>query len=372
VTSSFAAAGEFRQRLREWLQSVEHPDGLRDYGATPALEDVEASKAWQRLLHAHGWAGVSWPVEHGGVGASVVEQAIYAEEAALAGVPRFSSLTTMELAGPMIFAHGSESQRRAFLGPILRGEHLWCQLFSEPEAGSDLAALRARARPIDGGWRLRGQKIWSSSGEYADHGLLLARTDPDDRYGGITCFLLPMDRPGIEVRPIRQLDGESKFAEVFFDDVELVAGDVLGEVGAGWQIALSTLGRERLTLGAQAVGMKRMLTRLRDSTELSPDDAQTYAELWGRIEALRVSWVRLIASGSGPQDARYSVLKLMSSKLHQEIPALAVAVHGVGAVAGPDQGWSASLLSSLSATIGGGTSEIQRQIIAERVLGLPR
>jgi alkylation response protein AidB-like acyl-CoA dehydrogenase len=372
VDRAFTEADGFRAELRTWLQGAQRPAGLRDYGATPATEDVAAARAWQRVLYDGGWAGVSWPVEHGGRGASVLEQAVYAEEAALAGVPRYSSLTSTELAGPMIFSHGSPQQREKFLDPILRGEHLWCQLFSEPEAGSDLAALKARARPVDGGWRLRGQKIWSSGAHYADHGLLLARTDPDDRYGGISCFLLPMQRSGIDIRPTRQLDGESKFAEVFFDDVELTPDDVLGEIGMGWTIALSTLGRERLTLGAQAVGMKRMLERLRGSVELAPGEAERYAELWGRIDALRAAWIELVAGGSGPQDPRYSVLKLMSSKLHQDIPALAVDAFGPSAVAGRNSDWSEVLLGSLSATIAGGTSEIQREIIAERVLGLPR
>lgn len=362
----------FRQGLRDWLEATERPDGLREYGSTPSTRDVDAARAWQAILHEGGWAGLSWPTEFGGRGATVMEQAIFAEEAALAEVPRFTSLTSMELAGPMIFQYGTAEQRERFLPRILNGEDIWCQLFSEPEAGSDLAALKASAAPRDGGWVVNGQKIWSSGGHYAEVGLLLARTDKEQRHRGISCFLLPMDRPGLDVRPIRQIDDEQKFSEVFFDDVPLEPADLLGEVGEGWKIALSTLGRERLSLGAEAVGMNRMLLRLRESTALEGELAERYAELWGRISALRITWLRLIASGAGGQDPRYSALKMMASSLKQQIPRLAAEAIGAGAVAGEGVAWSEAMLASLSSTIAGGTSEIQRDIIGERVLGLPR
>ena len=363
---------DFRLELRRWLAAVERPEGLREYGSTPSTRDAEVARAWQRALYDGGWAGVSGPREHGGRGATVMQQAIFAEETALAEVPRYSSLTSMELAGPMIFQYGTERQRERLLPAILRGEHLWCQLFSEPEAGSDLAALRASAAPRDGGWIVNGQKIWSSGGHFSEIGLLLARTDKEDRHRGISCFLLPMDRSGIEIRPIRQIDDEEKFSEVFFDDVRLEPEDLLGGVGEGWKIALSTLGRERLSLGAEAVGMTRMLSRVRESTALDGGLAERYAELWGRIVALRVTWLRLIASGAGGRDPRYSALKLMASSLRQQIPRLGTDALGAAAITGEGSSWSEAELASLSATIAGGTSEIQREIIGERVLGLPR
>jgi alkylation response protein AidB-like acyl-CoA dehydrogenase len=363
----------YRQELRDWLANVDRPDGLREYGSTPSTRDVEAARAWQAILFQAGWAGLSWPKEHGGQGATVMEQAIFAEEAAMAEVPRFTSLTSMELAGPMIFQYGTPEQQQRFLPRILNGEDVWCQLFSEPEAGSDLASLKASAAPRpEGGWKVNGQKIWSSGGHYAEVGLLLARTDKEERHRGISCFLLPMDRPGLEIRPIRQIDDEQKFSEVFFDDVPLEPGDLLGEVGEGWKIALSTLGRERLSLGAEAVGMTRMLLRVRESVALDGELAERYAELWGRIAALRITWLRLIGSGAGGQDPRYSALKMMASSLRQQIPRLASEAIGAEAVAGPGLDWSEALLASLSSTIAGGTSEIQRGIIGERVLGLPR
>lgn len=371
----------FRARLLEWLDAVKVPEGLRDFGATPTVEDLPAGRAWQRLLHEGGWAGLSWPREHGGAGATAAEQALYAEEMARRGLPRQLSFVSMELAGPILISHGRDDQRERHLPPILRGDELWCQLFSEPNAGSDLAGIQARAVRDGDGWRVSGQKVWTSGAQYSDYGLLLARTDPEaTRHRGITCFVLPMDRPGIEVRPILQMDEESRFNEVFLDDVPVETHEVIGEPGQGWQIALSILGRERRMLGSIAISLAVVLRRLRsDVAERGADDAlfrSRWVELWNRVQLLRWTWFRLLSDTSGEgsaADPRMSVLKLTSSQLQQDVAALAADALGPEFAAG-ERGaeWRQRFLTAHGATIAGGTSEIQRQILSERVLGLPR
>ncbi|GAB3081912.1 acyl-CoA dehydrogenase family protein [Nocardioides zeae] len=367
----------FRDRLEAWLASVTVPEGLRDYGSTPTADDIAAGRRWQRLLVDGGWAALSWPTPHG-AGASPSEQAIYAEAMARARLPRQLSFVSMELAGPIIIAFGTPEQQKRFLEPIRRGDELWCQLFSEPGAGSDLAALTTRALPSDGGWRVTGQKVWTSGAHYSDHGLLLARTDRDSRHRGITCFAVPMDRAGITVAPIRQMDGESKFNEVFLDDVEVHADDVLGEVGGGWQVALSVLGRERRMLGAVAIGLGAALAEIRQLAEQrGTADAvfrAAWARQWGQVQLLRWTWFRLLSDrGDTATDPRMSVLKLVSSEAQQQVARLAADTLGADFVLGPGaERWRHLFLASHGATIAGGTSEIQRNILADRVLALPR
>ncbi|MCU1515227.1 MAG: acyl-CoA dehydrogenase protein, partial [Microbacteriaceae bacterium] len=306
----------FRDELVAWAASVTPPEGLVDYGSMPTTEQQQLARQWQRILFDGGWAGMSWPVEFGGRGASLVEQAIYAEEMASLGLPRGSNITSLELAGPMIYQFGTEAQKQHFLPRILRGDDLWVQLFSEPGAGSDLASLSTKATQEGDGWRITGQKIWSSGGHFADLGLLLARTGPPG-HGGITCFLLPMDREGITARPIVQLNGERKFSEVFFDEVRVEAADVLGEVDSGWSVAVSTLGRERLTLGSHAVTQARALDKLAAfDRAVDPDGLGVrFAELYSRIDLLRLTWFRLLTSGMPISDPRTSILKMISSDL---------------------------------------------------------
>ncbi|MGI5131026.1 acyl-CoA dehydrogenase family protein [Pseudonocardia sp. CA-107938] len=369
----------FRKRLEDWLAVVEIPEGLRDYGSTPTADDIDAGRAWQQLLVEAGWAALSWPAPHG-VGATPSEQALFAEALARRGLPRQLSFVSMELAGPIIIAFGSPSQQAAHLEPIRRGAALWCQLFSEPGAGSDLAGLSTRADATgSGSWRVTGQKVWTSGAHYSHHGLLLARTDrAAGRHRGITCFALPMDRPGVTVRPIQQMDGESKFNEVFLDEVEVGEADVLGEVGGGWQVALSVLGRERRMLGAVAIGLGAGLTEIREVAEErgSADGVfrARWADLWGRVQMLRWTWFRLLSDDRGSAtDPRMSVLKLTSSQLQQQVAALATDVLGPAFVTGRDgEAWRHRFLASHGATIAGGTSEIQRSILGERVLHLPR
>lgn len=369
---------EFHERLRGWLDTIMPPSGLRDYGATPTAADIDSGRAWQRMLCDAGWAALSWPTPEG-AGATVAEQAIFAEELAIRGLPRQLSFVSMELAGPILISYGTPEQKSRFLPAIRQGDSIWCQLFSEPEAGSDLASLRTRAEPVEGGWRLTGQKIWTSGAHYSDHGLILARTDPSgQRHRGITCFALPMNQPGITVKPIRQMDGESKFNEVFLDGVEVTDADVVGSVDEGWSVAVSILGRERRMLGSLAIGLASALQDIRRQAEDSGRVTEGFQHRWStlsiRVNLLRWTWFRLLSSGDSVEsDPRMSVLKLTASGLIQDVSALAIDTLGYAAVAGPgSHRWTDMFLASHGSSLAGGTSQIQREILGDRVLGLPR
>jgi alkylation response protein AidB-like acyl-CoA dehydrogenase len=372
-----AEVDTFHAELVEWLDNVEVPEGLRDYGATPTLEDIGPAKSWQRMLHDSRWAGLSWPGEWGGRDASPLEQAVFAEEMARRGLPRQLNIVSLDLAGPMIIAFGTEQQKARHLPRILRGEEVWAQLFSEPGAGFDLADLQSRAEPDGDLWRVTGQKVWTSGAHYSDYGLLLARTDPDAaRHRGISCFCLPMDRAGMEIRPLRQMDGESKFNEVFLDDVLVSPDDLLGRPGQGWEVALSTLGRERVTLGAQAVALRQLVEEAAETASAREAyDACTRdraAQLWSRVWLLRTTWLRGLAAPGDDGAVALSVLKLAASELQRDVTAFGVSARGPAAQAGVDGACADRFLAAPGATIAGGTSEIQRNILAERQLGLPR
>ena len=369
---------QFQRRLTEWLDQVELPEGLRDYGATPTGDDVPAGRAWQQALVDGGWAALSWPEPYG-AGATVAEQAIFAETLARRHLPRQLSFVSMELAGPILISFGTEQQKKRLLEPLRRGDEVWCQLFSEPGAGSDLAAISTKAVANADGWRVSGQKVWTSGAHYAQYGLLLARTDAtQERHRGLSCFAVPMDRPGFEVRPILQMDGESKFNEVFLDDVAVGPEDLLGEVGGGWVVAMSILGRERRMLGSLAIGLSTSLTDLRAAAEQRGIDdlgfRRRWAELWSRVQLLRWTWFRLLSSAKdSATDPRMSVLKLTSSELQQEVAGFGADVLGRDfLVGGAGEPWRHAFLASHGATLAGGTSEVQRNILGERVLGLPR
>ena len=364
----------FRAEVREWLATAPRPEGLYDYGGTPQVSDVPAGRQWHRQLHAAGYACLHWPVEHGGAAAPVVAQAIFAEEAARAGVPRQLNIVGPDLAGPVIMRYGTQTQQQRYLPGILRGDHLWCQLFSEPDAGSDLASLRTRARAEGDEWVIDGQKVWTSAAGAAEYGLLIARTG-EERHAGLTAFVVDMSLPGITVRPLRQLDGESKFNEVFFDTVRLAGDSLLGEVGQGWPVATATLGQERLSLGAQAVGMFERLREVADAARergrLTPALQDTVTALWSRIWLLRATWLRALSADTELSSSAFSVLKLVSSEIYRDLGDLATSALGVDALAG-EHPLVGRMLVGRAQTILGGTSEIQRTILAERVLGLPR
>ncbi|PSR65632.1 MULTISPECIES: acyl-CoA dehydrogenase family protein [Nocardia] len=367
---------EFREQLRAWLESVPRPAGLRDYGPTPTVDDVLPGRQWQRLLADAGYACLPWPVEYGGRGSSIMEQAVFAEETARAGVPRQLGLVGPALAAPVIMEFGTDEQRARHLEPIRVGEHLWCQLFSEPEAGSDLASLRTRAVAEGDEWVIDGHKVWTSAAAAADYGLLIARTGPG-RYDGLTAFIVPMTAPGITVRPLEQMDGESKFNEVFLTGVRLRTQDRLGEIGQGWAVATATLGTERLSLGTQSVSMFAALDDIvvaaarRD--RLTPRLREDIVSIWTRIWLLRATWLRAVHAKSSLTSPTFSVLKVMSSETHRDLADLAVDALGLDITDDPaDNPIVHRMLVARAQTILGGTSEIQRNILAERVLGLPR
>jgi alkylation response protein AidB-like acyl-CoA dehydrogenase len=368
-----------RSQIRSFLENAPKPAGLRNYGATPTADDIESGRVWHKYLVEHGYACLHWPVEYGGAGASVACQAIFADECARHGVPRQLAITAIDLVGPVLIEFGSEEQRTRHLEPIRLGEHVWTQLFSEPGAGSDLAGLRTKAEKTDTGWRVNGQKVWSSAANSAQFGLLLARTGPES-HRGLSMFIVPMDADGVSVRPLKQMDGESKFNEVFFDGVELPADALIGAPGQGWEIAMVTLGRERLALGSQAVGMFKLFDQMvkaaRERDQLDPVLARSMTKLWARMWLLRYTWQRAVDDGDTSSSA-FSVLKLMTSETDRDLGDLATDVLGVDACVDPSEGTEASelvraMLVGRAQTILGGTSEIQRNILGERVLGLPK
>jgi alkylation response protein AidB-like acyl-CoA dehydrogenase len=364
-----------RSRIRSFLEYAPKPAGLRNYGATPTDTDVAPGRQWHKYLAEHGYVCLHWPVEYGGVDASVAFQAIFAEECARAGVPRQLGLTAIDLVGPVLIKFGSDEQRARYLEPIRLGDDVWTQLFSEPGAGSDLAGVRTKAQKTDTGWRIDGQKVWSSAANSATYGLLLARTGPES-HGGLSMFVVPMDTPGVTVRPLKQIDAESKFNEVFLDGVELSDDALIGDIGQGWPIAMVTLGRERLTLGSQAVSMfklhEEMVQAARDRGLLDQVLSRSMTKLWARMWLLRFTWQRAIESGDLTSPA-FSVLKLMTSETDRDLGDLATAVLGADACVDPaDNELVHHMLVGRAQTILGGTSEIQRNILGERVLGLPK
>ena len=364
-----------RTEIRAFLDSAPRPAGLRNYGPTPTADDVEPGRIWHRYLADHGYACLHWPSEFGGAATTVAYQAVFAEECARAGVPRQLNITGADLVGPVLIKFGSQQQKDRHLEPIRLGDDVWCQLFSEPGAGSDLAGVRTRAERTATSWRIDGQKVWSSAAASARFGLLLARTGPD-KHRGLSMFVVPMDIPGVTVRPLMQMDGESKFNEVFFDGAELDDDALIGEVGQGWTVAMVTLGRERLTLGSQAVSMFRLHERMVDAARnhdlLDPVLSRSMTRLWARMWLLRYTWQRAIDSGDLTSSA-FSVLKLMTSETDQDLGDMATEVLGTDACVDPeDDGLVHQMLVGRAQTILGGTSEIQRNILGERVLGLPK
>lgn len=366
---------QLRAEIRSFLQSRPRPEGLRDYGPTPTAADVGPGRQWHRMLAEHGYTCLHWPREFGGSDASVQFQAIFAEECARAGVPRQLNITAADLVGPVLIKFGTDEQRGRYLEPIRLGDDIWCQLFSEPGAGSDLAGLRTKAQRTPTGWRIDGQKVWSSAAASAQYGLLLARSGPH-KHRDLSMFVLPMNTPGVSVLPLQQIDGESKFNEVFFDGAEIGDDALIGQVGQGWEIALVTLGRERLTLGSQAVSMLQLHEQLVDAARarntLSPTLSRSLTRSWARLCLLRFTWQRAVENGDLTSPA-FSVLKLMTSETERDLGDLATSVLGTDACSDPATNPLVKhMLVGRAQTILGGTSEIQRNILGERVLGLPK
>ncbi|MFI8300116.1 acyl-CoA dehydrogenase family protein [Streptomyces nigra] len=347
-------------------------------------------RAWERVLGKAGWIGLGWG--EGGYGnrtATLTQQVVWAEEYARSGAPPRSGHIGEKLLAPTLLAHGSAEQKARFLPPIASGEELWCQGYSEPEAGSDLAGIRTRAeRAPDGSYRVTGQKIWTSLAHEADWCFVLARTDPDSRrHHGLGFLLVPMDQPGrVEVRPIRQLTGTSDFNEVFFDGAHARAEHLVGGEGAGWTVAMSLLGFERgVSTLAQQIGFAAELARVvREAVDrgavADPVVRDRLVRQWAELRVMR--WHALRTLGGTGDAGAPSVAKLLWGGWHQRLGELAVQIRGAAGGAGPED-WTPSVpyaldetqrmfLFSRADTIYGGSDQVQRTIIAERVLGLPR
>lgn len=360
----------FRSGLREWLRRqlprADDPDRRWEVGEL---------REWSKELHDAGYAGLTWPREHGGRGLSPSYQAIFAEESALAGAPDHLNVIGLNMVGPTLIAHGTPEQRDRYLPGILSGDILFCQGFSEPDAGSDLASVRTRAVERDDRFIVTGEKVWSSYAHLADYCLLLARTGPSSpKHHGLTCFILDMRAPGVQVRPLRQISGDSDFNQIVLTDAAVC--DVIGETGQGWQVAMSTLAHERgtfgITLTARLTVQFRRLIRLVRAVGAQDDPVvrRELATIYTRLQGLRYTGYRALSSVGGQPGPESSILKLEWSSTHQRVCALALRL--LGPSAGLDGFWQGQRLRSRANTIEGGTSEILRGIVAERVLGLPR
>jgi len=371
----------FREEVRTWL--AEHAPTQRRPKGGPEMREFDL--AWQRQQFEAGWAGIAWPVEFGGRGLPLTQQLIWYEEYAKLGMKAIDTrFVGLSHAGPTLIARASAEQQANHLPPILRGNVVWCQGFSEPEAGSDLASLRTRAELDGDELVVTGQKIWTSYAHLADWQELLVRTDPElPRHKGITWVICDMRSPGIEVRPIHTMDNGEDFCEVFYDEVRIPVTNVVGGLNNGWSVAMSTLSFERGTAftidQVQLSSTVERLIELARQRALLGDDEIAYSLARARadVAALRsLTYLgisrNLRSSEPGPEG---SMLKLQWADLYKRIMRLAVEILGPGSLAvDPEDGdiWSELFLLSYGISIGGGTSEIQRNIIAERVLGLPR
>jgi acyl-CoA dehydrogenase len=388
----------FRAEARAWIaaHAPEHllvglqADAARTTSSVhpPEIEGqdpVAISKAWQERKAAGGWACPHWPAQYGGRGASPMQRVIWQQEEGL--YAQLSNLFVVGhgMAGPTLIAHGSPTQKERHLRSIVSGAHVWCQLFSEPSGGSDLAGLRTQARCEGEHWIVNGQKIWTTHAQVADYGLLLARTDPSvAKHEGLTMFIVDMKSPGVQVRPIRQMTGEHHFNEVFFSDVRVPDAQRIGPVGGGWRVSLTTLMNERLQLAAAIpTGVPEFFAlccELDTPSGKPVDDPAVRARLatWiARQRGLQWTMMRTISalSGGKPPGPENSIGKLVAGDIAQELCAYALELQGpAGAIVdqrGAQRSFQNMLLTAASIRVGGGTAEIQRNILAEQVLGLP-
>jgi alkylation response protein AidB-like acyl-CoA dehydrogenase len=366
----------FRQEFRTWLAEHVPTDPLPD----DQDEMFAFQREWHRTLHRDGWAAIDWPVEHGGRGASHVEKFVYYEELSRAGAPRLLNQPSLILVGPTMMVHSPPEQQQRFLPGILSADDVWCQGFSEPDAGSDLAGLRTRARLDGDQWVINGQKTWTTWAMYSDWCALLCRTSDAPRHKGLSMLIVDMHQPGVQVRPIDMMTGRQEFGEVYFDDAVAPRDAVIGEPGQGWAVAMTMLDFERsdqspndhARLYPMLLGAARLLGRARLQGAARAIARDRLAELWSRYQVMRsfnLHSARRLDAGE-PVGSHGSVLKLYWSELYQDIGALAADVLGVDAA--DDNTWNELYLEGRAATIYAGTSEIQRTIIGERLAGLPR
>jgi alkylation response protein AidB-like acyl-CoA dehydrogenase len=383
----FSAEDEaFRAEVVHWLEAnlVGEYAELRGAGGNGREDQAfDVRRKWERVLADAGWTGLAWPTEYGGRNASLMQQVIFHEEYARAEAPYRVGHVGEQLLAPTLIALGTEEQKRRFLPGIRTGDELWCQGYSEPNAGSDLANVQTRAVRDGDEWVVTGQKVWTSLAKDADWCFVVARSDPDAaKHAGLSYLLVPMDQPGVEVRPIVQLTGTSEFNEVFFDGARTAAENIVGEPGDGWRVAMATLGFERgvATLGQQ-IGFERELRRVvavaRETGAIDdPLIADRLTQSWIELRAMRYTALRLLSVAEPGPEA--SIAKLLWSNWHQRLGELAMDVLGSEAlVTGDNSGYDLTDLQTLflfsrADTIYGGSNEIQRNIIAERMLGLPR
>lgn len=382
----------FRTRVRSWMP------GVLEALAWPEPADLADRRQfwqqWQTALYEAGLAGLSWPVEYGGAGLGPHLKAVFAEEADRLGAPERLNIVGEDFAGPTLIDFGSAGQKERFLRPILTGEHIWCQLFSEPDAGSDLASLRTKATRVAGGWRVDGQKIWTSRATIASHAILLARTGGGERHRGITFFVLPMDSGGITVRPLAHMLGEAEFNEVFLDGVFVPDDLVVGQVDGGWKVAMGTLGHERVAIATGRVNTRRAVEAIVELVRAGTDDdgaplgadravRRRVADLYGRAlvhQAISQRVVTLATDGEPPGPVT-SIGKLFFCPLVEDLADFALSLKDLGGqFAGDDphgddpagDPWLRLAYQARGTAIAGGSTFIQRNIVAERILGMPR
>ncbi|MFN8159908.1 MAG: acyl-CoA dehydrogenase family protein [Solirubrobacterales bacterium] len=378
----------FRDEVRAWLEE-NHP------GPEPgSLEEViPFRREWQRRMYEAGWAGIAWPEEYGGRGATLIEQAIFVGESARAQVPSPANVLGLAMGGPVVIAHGTEQQKQRYLKPILTAEEIWCQGFSEPESGSDLASLKTRAVRDGDEWVVTGQKVWTTLAQFAKWCMLVARTDPDaPKHQGLTYFLMDMEQEGVNVQPLVQITGEGEFNEIFIDEARIPEENVIGGVGNGWQVAITTLMNERAGLAFGAIAqIRNSLDRLAKLAARTPSNGasaaedevtrQKIAQLNIEAEAMRLNAYRGLTKTmqTGIPGPEGSLGKWQWADINQGIAELALDIEGPYAALGRgaehavDGGaWQYSFLRSRANSIEGGTTDILKNIIAERVLGLPK
>jgi alkylation response protein AidB-like acyl-CoA dehydrogenase len=379
----------FRGEVAQWL--ADHLSGefaeLRGRGG-PGDESalIEERRAWERKLGEAGWTCVGWPLECGGRGLSLMQQVIFYEEYARAGGPGRLGHIGEGLAGPTIIHFGTEEQKQRFLPGIVKGEDLWCQGYSEPNAGSDLANVQAKAELVGDEWIINGQKVWTSGAEWSNWVFVLCRTDPDamPKHRGISYLLVPMRQEGIEIRPIVQITGDAEFSEVFFDGARTAADNIVGQVNGGWKVAMGTLAFERgaSTLGQQMafhneLGQVIEIARA-NGTAADPVMRQRLADAWIRLRVMRLNVLRMLSSADGGELSREAMItKLYWATWHRELGKLAMDVLGPQSEIAEGLPYDLTLLQRLylftrSDTIYAGSNEIQRNIISERALGMPR
>ncbi len=367
----------FRDELRSWLADNQ-PD------PEPAISGEDAGyarrRAWQRRLYDGGWAAPAWPVEYGGRGVTLSESAIYFEEIGRARTPLAANVLGLLLGGPTLMVWGTPEQKERYLPPILSAEEIWCQGFSEPDAGSDLAALKTRALKEGDEWIVNGQKVWTSGAQYSKWCMLVARTDTGAaKHKGLTYFLMDMEQDAVQVRPLRQITGESEFNELFIENARIPDANVVGGVGNGWKVALTTLMNERAGLGfALQIRLRQLLDDLiaQAARRGLLDDAryaEELADLHVRCESIRLlAWKGLTdVERYGQPGPEGSLVKWLWSETNQRLTQLAVEIVGPEALTA-ETDWSYELLRARGNTIEGGTTEVLKNIVAERVLGLPR